>query len=103
MDTAQAHAEDRARTLPLRQRLLDAYGPKDGQDEGPWFDADTVARELGGRVGTLLSKARELNDYHHIHLGLEFESRPLGCGRWEYRIIKRKPEQLPLSLREHHA
>lgn len=94
--------EDRARTSGLFRRLLAWYGPLEGQDAGPWFDADEAALVLDGRVGTLLSKGRELNDYHHIHLGLDFQSDRVKGGKWRYRIAVRKPEQLPL-LEEAHA
>lgn len=88
--------EDKRRTLPVRQRLLDRLAPKDDYPEGPWVDMDKVAEAIGARVGTCLSKMRELNDYHHAHLGLEFQSRHLGGGRWEYRVVRRVPEQMPL-------
>lgn len=87
---------DRKRTAPIRQRLLERIGPREEERAGPWVDMDKVAEAIGARVGTCLSKMRELNDYHHAHLGLEFQSRHLGGGRWEYRIVRRMPEQLPL-------
>jgi hypothetical protein len=92
---------DRARTRPIRERLLEKLVPKDGQDAGPWVDMDEAAKAIGARVGTCLSKMRELNDYHHAHLWLEFESRPIGGGRWEYRIARRRPGQLPLFESSH--
>jgi hypothetical protein len=88
--------EDRARTLPIRQLLLDRLAPKEGEEAGPWVDMDDEAKAVGKRVGTCLSKMRELNDYHHAHLWLDFQSRRIKGGRWEYRVARRHPGQIPL-------
>jgi hypothetical protein len=81
---------DRARTAPLKWRARDYL-----LDAG-WHDMDDVAQHLGCRVGTLLSKMREFNDYHHTQHGLVFERRTAGKGRHEYRLFIRRPEQLTL-------
>lgn len=82
--------QDRARTAPIRERL------RDYMEGRGWLDMDRVAEKLGARVGTLLSKGREFNDYHHASEGLAFESRRVQGGRWEYRLVKVQTGQLEL-------
>ena len=91
--------ETKKRTAPILAQLIQVAGPAKGQHAGPWFDPDKMAEGLGVRVGTLQSKGREVNDYHHRHLGLIWErrknpDRPAGAN--QYRFVRSIPEQLPL-------
>lgn len=82
--------QDRDRLAPAKQKVLEAM-----LEQG-WYDADTIAKRTGLRVGTVLSKLRELCDSQHVFLGLAYERRRLKGGVHEYRLFHREPGQMPL-------